>query len=44
MTEGLVDTLHFYDDDHLNQRGVELFNARFRDSVLIPFMKEKHLI
>ena len=44
MTEGLVDTLHFCDGDHRDLRGVELFNARFRDSVLIPFMKEKHLI
>lgn len=36
--EGLCDTLHFYDDEHLNQRGVELYNPCFYDAVLKPFI------
>lgn len=36
--EGLCDTVHFYDDDHLNQQGVEMYNRCFYDSVLKPFM------
>lgn len=27
----LIDSLHFYDDDHLNQKGVELINKYFID-------------
>ena len=34
--EGLCDTLHFYDDDHLNQQGVELYLPLLCDSVIIP--------
>lgn len=38
--EGLCDTLHYYDNDHLNQRGVELYDQCFYDSVLEPFFKK----
>lgn len=41
---GLCDTLHFYDDDHFNQRGVELYNRCFYDSVLKPFIDKNHLL
>lgn len=34
----LNDSLHFSDQEHLNQRGVEVFNEYFYDSVLLPFM------
>ena len=30
----LTDSLHFYDEDHLNSAGVALFNAYFYDSIL----------
>lgn len=41
--EGLDDSLHFYDDNHLNQRGADLFNACFCDSVLVPYINENNL-
>lgn len=38
---GLDDSTHFYDDNHLNQQGVEIFNAALLDSLerrgFIPF-------
>lgn len=38
QVEGLDDSLHFYDDNHLNRRGAELWGAYFCDSVLLPFL------
>lgn len=35
----LVDTLHFYDEDHLNQKGVELFADYFIKE--LPYLKNK---
>lgn len=32
----LDDSLHFYNEDHLNQDGVEIFCRAFRDKVIIP--------
>ena len=32
----LDDSLHFYDINHLNQDGVDIFCRAFRDSVIIP--------
>lgn len=32
----LDDSLHFYNEDHLNQDGVDLFCRAFRDKVIIP--------
>lgn len=34
----LDDSLHFYDREHLNQNGVELFNNYLCDSILIPII------
>lgn len=34
----LDDSLHYYDAGHLNQLGVERFNAFFCDSILLPSM------
>ena len=34
----LDDSLHYYDEGHLNQLGVERFNAFFCDSILLPSM------
>ena len=39
----LDDSLHFYDAEHLNQAGVEIFQRVFYDSVLVPFMNENQL-
>lgn len=36
--ESLDDSLHFFNEDHLNQRGVELYNAYLCDSVIIPIL------
>lgn len=33
----LTDSLHFYDEDHLNSAGVALFNTYFYDSILHSF-------
>lgn len=38
--EGLCDTIHYYDLDHLNQQGVELFNPCFYHTVLKPFIED----
>ena len=32
----LDDSLHFYDANHLNQDGVDIFCRAFRDKVIIP--------
>lgn len=37
-SDALVDTLHFFDSDHLNQRGVDLYCSQFRDSIIIPLL------
>lgn len=34
----LDDSLHYYDDSHLNQRGVEVYNEMLRDSVIKPIL------
>ena len=34
----LDDSLHFFNEDHLNQRGVELYNAYVCDSIIIPIL------
>ena len=34
----LDDSLHFFNEDHLNQRGVELYNAYICDSLIIPIL------
>jgi hypothetical protein len=35
----LVDSLHFYDEHHLNQKGVELFDTYFIKE--LPYLKNK---
>lgn len=36
--EALDDSLHFFNEDHLNQRGVELYNAYICDSLIVPIL------
>ena len=39
----LIDSLHFYDEDHLNSKGAELFNAYFYDSIVHSFYNKYFL-
>ncbi len=39
----LVDSLHFYDDTHLNQEGVMLYNTFVRDSIILPTLDSLNL-
>jgi hypothetical protein len=41
--DALDDSLHFYNDNHLNQAGVDLLEVYFYDSVLYPYMQEKQI-
>jgi len=34
----LDDSLHYFDDCHLNQEGVEVYNEVVRDSVIKPIL------
>lgn len=34
----LDDSLHFYDSEHLNQAGVEIYNSHLCDSLIIPIL------
>ena len=36
--DALDDSLHFFNEDHLNQRGVELYNAYLCDSLIVPIL------
>lgn len=36
--EVLDDSLHFFNEDHLNQRGVELYDAYICDSLIVPIL------
>ena len=38
--DGLTDSLHFFDDDHLNQAGVDLYMPFILDSVIIPILNQ----
>ena len=36
--DALDDSLHFFNEDHLNQRGVELYDAYLCDSLIVPIL------
>lgn len=41
LTSRLVDSIHFADEDHLNQQGVAVFNEFFYNTILSPWMSQQ---
>jgi hypothetical protein len=41
LTSNMNDSLHFYDSDHLNQNGVEIFNTSLLENKLMESLKNR---